>query len=510
MKYPDNNGPRAEQRCHRTASRQSKLSITMLWLVCCGVPSVWAQVDSSTIRGSVVQIAVGDGETVTRLGTGFAVGEGFVLTAAHLVEDSAQVLVYPVATESELTAHIVYSDDNSDVALLAVVGLTLPPLTFARDGFELGRRVVATGVWGPAGSPVFLPDTDGERPLMLAEGTVERMEEHHLERSITLTLIEHSAAIPTLGYGGPLFNECGEVVGVNRSAPGAVGRQESSGQGPEGVRYSLPTVPLVSVLQSQGLNVSESQTRCVSSIEQTQQDLEEVATAAAEAQARVSDLEERYQTAIRTGASARDELHAELEAAHRQEEAARNEATSLETQVAALRERLDGEVATDDASRIVIAIAVAFVGLVGVAIFIGYRKRSHQPIEAQHKAVRAQLEITGRDRATEPALPSCVIAGSTSDDRPIAIKIPGALLGKKGVVIGRSPRSATFVIDDTTLSRRHARLFGKDDDLLIEDLGATNGTRVNGRELGPRRPTPIRHGDRIEFGAVKLELAVGD
>ena len=46
-------------------------------------------------------------------------------------------------------------------------------------------------------------------------------------------------------------------------------------------------------------------------------------------------------------------------------------------------------------------------------------------------------------------------------------------------VIGRSTK-CDVSIPDRFLSRRHARLFKKDDQWLIEDLGSRNGTFING------------------------------
>lgn len=56
-----------------------------------------------------------------------------------------------------------------------------------------------------------------------------------------------------------------------------------------------------------------------------------------------------------------------------------------------------------------------------------------------------------------------------------------------------------FVVPDTHVSRYHACLVREDDGtLLLEDLGSTNGTFVNGRQIIKKRVTPtdtIRLGD---------------
>lgn len=63
--------------------------------------------------------------------------------------------------------------------------------------------------------------------------------------------------------------------------------------------------------------------------------------------------------------------------------------------------------------------------------------------------------------------------------------------------VGRSPQNE-IVINDPEISRRHAQIVQRGDHFTVEDLGSTNGTFVNGQRC--HGPTPLRHGDRIEFG----------
>ena len=56
-----------------------------------------------------------------------------------------------------------------------------------------------------------------------------------------------------------------------------------------------------------------------------------------------------------------------------------------------------------------------------------------------------------------------------------------------------------------SVSRRHARLLRADDGfVLTEEVGALNGTFVNGAKLDTGRPQPLQDGDRVSFGTVKL------
>jgi hypothetical protein len=60
----------------------------------------------------------------------------------------------------------------------------------------------------------------------------------------------------------------------------------------------------------------------------------------------------------------------------------------------------------------------------------------------------------------------------------------------------------TGAADDPALSRRHAVLRRQDDgSYAIEDLGSTNGTEVNGRQIEAHAVVRLGDGDRLHLGA---------
>lgn len=70
-------------------------------------------------------------------------------------------------------------------------------------------------------------------------------------------------------------------------------------------------------------------------------------------------------------------------------------------------------------------------------------------------------------------------------------------LDKPELTIGRDLNNE-IVINDSEVSRRHARLFLQGNNYVIEDLGSTNGTAVNGQRLVG--PYVLRPGELITFG----------
>lgn len=53
------------------------------------------------------------------------------------------------------------------------------------------------------------------------------------------------------------------------------------------------------------------------------------------------------------------------------------------------------------------------------------------------------------------------------------------------------------------VSRRHAIITRHEGGLYIEDLGSTNGTRINGFELSPNRKYRLRDNDEVEFARLR-------
>ena len=71
------------------------------------------------------------------------------------------------------------------------------------------------------------------------------------------------------------------------------------------------------------------------------------------------------------------------------------------------------------------------------------------------------------------------------------------------VTIGRDPNS-TLPIADNYLSHQHARIVERDGEYLLEDLGSTNGTSLNGKRM--TAPAPLRRGDRVQAGNLVVEV----
>ncbi len=72
-------------------------------------------------------------------------------------------------------------------------------------------------------------------------------------------------------------------------------------------------------------------------------------------------------------------------------------------------------------------------------------------------------------------------------------------------VIGRLPE-CDVTLDDAAVSRRHARVISDGVEYQVEDLGSTNGVRLNGQ---PVTRAALRDGDQLDFGGVRFTFTLG-
>lgn len=71
------------------------------------------------------------------------------------------------------------------------------------------------------------------------------------------------------------------------------------------------------------------------------------------------------------------------------------------------------------------------------------------------------------------------------------------------LTVGRAA-GCQITLDDTYVSQIHARLFVRDDQLYVEDLGSTNGTYLNRRKVSA--PMVVSRGDNLQIGSTVMEV----
>jgi hypothetical protein len=94
---------------------------------------------------------------------------------------------------------------------------------------------------------------------------------------------------------------------------------------------------------------------------------------------------------------------------------------------------------------------------------------------------------------------SCQIVADSEGMPSYSIVLPDGRrvqIGPDRLVVGRSAQ-CDVVLNDPTVSRRHAELRRSGNEVVVVDLGSTNGTRVNGMLVRRQR---LKDKDEIAFG----------
>jgi len=88
----------------------------------------------------------------------------------------------------------------------------------------------------------------------------------------------------------------------------------------------------------------------------------------------------------------------------------------------------------------------------------------------------------------------------------------GSQVGRTVVLVGRTVTIGRSVasdlpLQDDAVSRRHCRIYWAGGSYMLEDLGSSNGTYLNGTRVDR---APLRDGDFIQAGDQVLEFAISD
>ena len=127
------------------------------------------------------------------------------------------------------------------------------------------------------------------------------------------------------------------------------------------------------------------------------------------------------------------------------------------------------------------------------------------------RAVWSEITPPRPVAAAPAAAPSTTRRERPAAKRPVAhlrVVEPAAQRGRTydvadELTIGRAA-GCQIPLDDSYASQLHARVFRRNGDLLVEDLGSTNGTFLNRKKV--ESAVPIRKGDRLQVGKTVLEL----
>lgn len=164
------------------------------------------------------------------LGSGVIVSEqGLILTNNHVIA-TADTIEVALSDGRKMSANIVGTDPDTDLALIKIEASNLPAITFASsDTLNVGDVVLAIG------NPFGVGQT-------VTQGIVSALGRSHLGINIYENFIQTDASINPGNSGGALIDTDGNLVGINSAIYSRSG-------GSMGIGFAIPTTLAKQVME---------------------------------------------------------------------------------------------------------------------------------------------------------------------------------------------------------------------------------------------------------------------
>ena len=461
--------------------------------------------------------------------SGLVAGNGLVITNAQMLRGADSFVVVVPGEAQEFATEVRSLDERSGVAILEAKLPTGTGAVFALDDPNEDPE---------QGDVVYVPRfaVDGSIEGTPIRGLIAELRrlEPNLQGERAVLFYRHNATVKAREYGMPMFNNCGEVIGMirpdpdmslqglnDRSAPaestfGVAGAEIRRALADIGAEPSFADTPCpdadttIAQQQERARQLEEEAQLAHNAAEAARREVEEAraqasearrraAALAADAAASVAERDAAREEAARLQAAAADK-EAELDELERRAGHARTQAQEAEERVARLEQ---------ERRLFVGALAVGAVVLVAGGLVAGRLLRRRRLQLAESEAARRETDDRLAASVT-PASFSCFLEGADHEGRSVAIKIDAAQLGSpNGIIVGRNPARAGVVLDHPEASREHFRLTTHRDALFIEDLHSSNGTFVNGTAIPAGQTVGLSQGDEIGIGgAIRVKLSI--
>lgn len=516
----------------KTKSKKSfaKLLLSLACVLCMAF-SVVIPVNAEAANASVTKVSESlvqvrmiykkdsrDKGTPIQGGTGFLINGNTVLTCAHVVDvnDDVKAICKDIFGSN-------YSIDNLSLEVVVSGDVTIP-VKVKKESQEMDFAIVNLTEMMNRRTPAVLGDSDSVDktqvvyalgfPAAVAElqnkntytsddVTITSGEVSKITSSDGIDYIQHGAILNNGNSGGPLVNENGEVVGINKGTK-------------SNYYYSVSMNQVKNILDELGVEYQSGTGASVSKGETVAPETEE-------------------QPATETVAPATE----------------KQEATT--TAVASTDKNNDN----GDSSKMIIIIAIAAVAVIIIIVVIiiisGSKKKSKpvrnvpngpsgmnrgpSPYGNQPQPNRGsspygnQPQQSGTYRpnvpsqGAAPTVPNNEGAGQTTvlnegagETTVLGYQPTGAVLvrtstnerisiNKPEFVIGKERRRVDYCIsNNNSVSRAHAKIKARAGKFFISDLGSTNCTYVNGNKLTPNQEVALSNGDKIKISDEEFQF----
>ena len=163
------------------------------------------------------------GQYVTKgAGSGVIISDdGYIVTNNHVIDGASNIKV-TLNDGTEVSATLVATDKQTDVAVIKIDKTGLTPVSFAdSSALNVGDLAIAIG------NPL------GQLAGSATEGIISGLEREITLDGKTMTLIQTSASINPGNSGGGLFDQYGNLIGIVVA--------KSSGSDVEGLGFAIPS-----------------------------------------------------------------------------------------------------------------------------------------------------------------------------------------------------------------------------------------------------------------------------
>ena len=423
-------------------------------------------------RPAVLRV-IAKGDDFVSTGTGFVLNEdGHVATNQHVVANATSFALHQAGHEAPAT--LIWSSTALDLAILRLqdrlAGVEAVTLALSSPDENSDQDVLAVGF--PGVSDELAVAAVAVAPTS-TPGEVSRFFEGTWGQGATLQIVQHTASINSGNSGGPLFDACGRVIGVNTAGPNHV---VSTPGGPQlnirsGTYWASFAGVLARELDALGIAYERTEGNCLVadfagvSAEHVEQIQEEIEGDVDQIQGRIDEVERRMRETDGRDREAYQEELARLQA-------------QLQGQIEEDRRRR--EQAQDEQRRQWLMTASVAVGVViflfiaATLAFASFRRSVLRTVsrvqDGASRVVQEGASRVVRSRAEGRQSPRRLTA-----QRPI----PEMPEYPRRLRIGRG-RDMDVVVKSERVSREHAELVvsGAGGQFRLIDCGSTNGTRV--------------------------------
>ena len=390
----------------------------------------------------------------TSYGSGFKVADpGYFVTNEHVIANNGRVsvIVREDDKKKKMLAEVVWISGDKDLAILKTRekfsgnNVTLADI----DRTSPAKTSEVTAVGFPRVSDEMARDLNSRildettRLHSYLDPTVSRGTIQRLLPTAKRVLLQHSANINSGNSGGPLFDACQRVIGVNtlgaistfsfrdvRDAQKRGGSIQVSNPGD--LEFSVHVREVISALDERDIGYSGIVGQCYGGLDQSEM--------------------------VTMGMS------------------------------------------------IALALACAFAGIYYQRQQSSPLPSQPNPqsVRGGYSGLRP-IELLSEENESQIAAPGETykftrFASLVECDSGVRHVLDTILTGNPQITIGRDPDRSDYVIDNQSISRSHAKLTMSPDGFQIIDLGSTNGTFVDGSRVEPGAPNPLANGARLTLG----------